>query len=299
MRRAFTLLELVMVIVIMGIVASIGADIIASMYANYVRTRTINTLESKTEIILEQIAKRFTYRIKDSVIARKTGSILPISSTAVDDSYPIIEWIGYSNESFLGTPRPGWSGFIDIENSDTNDTNQTLKTSESNLTLARNIISALTYDDINLSTNYEAALVFRGKPYNYTDFGWKANNNNIDGNATVKVKIYNTLQDILQVSNDTNLTEIYEQYYLAHTAYAIIPSDINSTDFNLTLHYNYQPWLGQNYNNNGKSAPLAEHVSLFRFRQDQNMLRFKLCITDANQTGIGEMVVVCKEKVVY
>ncbi|MBE0492108.1 MAG: prepilin-type N-terminal cleavage/methylation domain-containing protein [Sulfurospirillum sp.] len=297
MKKGFTLFELVMVIIIMGIVASIGADIIASLYANYVRTRTINALEAKTEITLEQIAKRLQYRIKDSTIARKSNQIVPIASTIVDDTFPIIEWIGYSNESLLGAPRPGWSGFIDLDHSDTNKTNQTLKTSESNLTLASTIMSALTNTDINLSDENEAALVFKGRPYNYTDFGWGVANNT-DGSATIKVKIFGTSLDTLQVSNDTNLSEIYEQYHLAHSAFAIVPSDTNSTDFNLTLHYNYQPWLNKNYTD-GNSSILTEHASLFRFRQDQTLLRFKLCLHDANQTGIGDIIVVCKEKVVY
>lgn len=297
MKKAFTMLELVMVIIVLGIVASIGADIIISLYDNYVRTRTINALESKTEITLEQIAKRFQYRIKNSTIARQAaGNFISVSNPLLDNSYPIIEWIGYSNESFLGTPRPGWSGFIDMFHSDTNSTSQTFRTSDSNLTLASNVISALTSGDIDLTAGNEAALIFK-KPWNIGDFGW-GTANNTDGNATVQVRRLN--DEVLVLSNDTNLTEIYEQYYLAHTAYAIVPEgDIANEDFNLTLYYNYQPWMGEEYNNNGSRFPLVEHANLFHFRQDQTLLRFKLCIHDNNESGIGERVVVCKEKVVY
>jgi prepilin-type N-terminal cleavage/methylation domain-containing protein len=297
MKKAFTMLELVMVIIVLGIVASIGADIIVALYDNYIRARTINALESKTEITLEQIAKRFQYRIKSSTIARQVGgNFISVSSPLLDNSYPIIEWIGYSNESFLGTPRPGWSGFIDMFHSDTNSTSQTFRTSDSNLALASNVISALTSGDINLTAGNEAALIFK-KPWNIGDFGW-GTANNTDGNATVKVRILN--DEVLVLSNDTNLTEIYEQYYLAHTAYAIVPEgDIANEDFNLTLYYNYQPWMGEEYNNNGSRFPLVEHANLFHFRQDQTLLRFKLCIHDNNESGIGERVVVCKEKVVY
>ena len=66
MKKAFTMIELIMVIIVLGIVASIGAEIIVKLYDNYMRTRTINALETKTEVALEQIAKRFQYRIKDS-----------------------------------------------------------------------------------------------------------------------------------------------------------------------------------------------------------------------------------------
>jgi prepilin-type N-terminal cleavage/methylation domain-containing protein len=297
MKKAFTMLELIMVIIVLGIVASIGADIIVSLYNNYIKTRTINALETKTEVTLEQIAKRFQYRIKDSTIARKyDGTIISTSNTNLNNDYKIIEWIGYSNESFFGTPRPGWSGFIDMDASETNSTSQTLKTSDSNLTLAQNIIQALTNSTIDLTAGKEAALVFK-KSWNYSDFGW-ADTNNTNGTAIVKVKVGSDI-DLLEVSNDTNLSEIYEQYYLSHTAYAIVPEfTTDNTDFNLTLKYNYQPWLDQNYDA-GSSSVLVEHANLFHFMQDQTLLRFKLCIHDNNESGIGERVVVCKEKVVY
>nr|MBP3724123.1 prepilin-type N-terminal cleavage/methylation domain-containing protein [Campylobacter sp.] len=37
MKKAFTLIELIVVIVIMGILASIGADIFTNMYKNYIQ----------------------------------------------------------------------------------------------------------------------------------------------------------------------------------------------------------------------------------------------------------------------
>lgn len=299
MKKGFTMLELVMVMVIMGIVASIGSEIIASMYSNYLRSRTINRLESQTEITLEQIAKRLQYRIKDSVIARDVagGNLLSLADPNVGSTFNVLEWIGASNESFIGTPRPGWSGFIDLDSNDTNRTAGTLKTSESNLTDTVNTISALTNSDIDLSNGKEAALIFKGISYNMPDFGWGAANNS-DGSATLKVRMGGTI-DILTISNDATIpTEITEQYTLAHTAYAIVSSNTNSTDFNLTLHYNYQPWHNEEYTD-GNISILAEHASLFRFKQDESTLRLKLCLHDANQTGVGDIIVVCKEKVVY
>jgi prepilin-type N-terminal cleavage/methylation domain-containing protein len=296
-RSAFTMIELVMVIVVLGIVASIGADIIASLYSNYLRVRTINRLETQTEITLEQIAKRLQYRVKDSTIARKTGSYLALSDSSVNDTYNILEWIGYSNESMIGYDgQMGWTGFIDLDSADTNSsagTHGTLKTSESNLTKASNIISALTDSNIDLSTAAKAAaLIFKGKVTNIlpTSVNWYGNN-------TLRViRQSDTVFNII----DTAPSEIYEQYYLAHSAYAIVPSATNSQDFNLTLYYNYQPWLGENYSDaNMPNQVLAEHVNLFRFRQDQSVVHLKLCLHDANETGLDNYIVVCKEKVIY
>ena len=102
-RTAFTMIELVMVIVVLGIVASIGAEIVAKLYGNYLRTRAINQLQSQTEITLEQIAKRFQYRIKDSVRSIDADGVRAnVALPSADADYEIVEWIGISNESFLG-----------------------------------------------------------------------------------------------------------------------------------------------------------------------------------------------------
>lgn len=301
MKKAFTMIELVMVIVILGIVASIGSEIVLSLYNNYLRSRTINQLETQTELVLEQIAKRLQYRIKPSTIARRAnGNFTTLSNS--DNSYSIIEWIGYSNESLLATPS-GWSGFIDLDHNST--VRPLLKTHDSNLSFTANTMSALTNGAIDLTMGREAALIFQ-TAYNAVDFGWAQDNNNTDGNATIKVKINAGNIDILEISNE-NATDIpddiYEHYFLSHSAYAIVPSNFNSTDFNLTLRYNYQPWLGQNYDSNlantyGNST-LAEHVSLFQFKQDDTVIRLKLCLHDNNETGTGDRIAICKEKVVY
>ncbi len=293
-KKAFTMIELVMVIVVLGIVASIGSEIILSLYNNYLRSRAIHQLESQTEIVLEQIAKRLQYRIKDSTIARK-ADVSFIALSGSDSTYSILEWIGYSNESLLSTP-PGWSGLIDLDNTNTNKATHTLKTPDSNLSSAAATMSALTNSAIDLTAGKEAALIFK-TTYNATDFGW-GNPNNADGSATVKVT--RNTDDILTIDAADIPNDIYEHYVLAHSAYAIVPSSFNSTDFNLTLRYNYQPWLGQNYNSNALgNSVLAEHASLFQFKQDDTVIRLKLCLHDNNQTGTGDRIAICKEKVVY
>jgi len=307
-RLAFTLVELVMVIVVLGIVASIGADIIASMYDNYLRTRTINRLQSQSEIALEQIAKRLQYRIKDSTIARNTSAdtFLPLSDSGVDENFDVIEWIGYCNEAFRGTSTPLWTGLVDL--GDTNRTNRennktgTIVSPGSNFNATANLMNALTNGDIDMIPGKEAALIFN-HPTNISDFGWGTNvSGNTDGNNMLLAQITPGQPNILTIVRDNNNTlptEISEHFYLAHTAYALAPIG-NPTDFNLTLSYNYQPWLGEKYtDNNDTRRVLAEHVQLFRVRQDANLIRLKLCLHDNKETGTGDRIVTCKEKVVF
>ena len=58
MKKAFTMIELVFVIVIMGIIASIGTDIILNLYDNYIKTRSINKLQAQTELALDPNSKK-------------------------------------------------------------------------------------------------------------------------------------------------------------------------------------------------------------------------------------------------
>lgn len=308
-RSAFTMLELVMVIVVFGIIASIGADIIASLYTNYLRTRAINRLESQTEIVLEQIAKRLQYRIKDSVRASDDNGNTWVALGNAGLNHNIIEWIGISNESFLGewngaSVVPGWSGFIDMN--DTANTNlgaRTLSTPGSSLNFARDAIFALTDGDVDMNNegSHLPALIFKGvKPL------YNVNNYYTEGGNTYTTHVSRNTDTTFHIPDDDNLTDfdgdgfgdLFEQYHLAHTAYALVP-DGNASDFNLTLRYNYQPWEGEAYGNaNTSSSVLAEHVSTFRARQDGDVVRLKLCIHDNNQSGDFDFSA-CKEKVIY
>ena len=107
MKRAFTLLELVVVIVVLGIIAMMSFNAIMNIYSNYFQTRTVNELETQTEIALEQISKRLEHRIKPSVIARKpSGGFLPLNDSRVNlnSGYEILEFIPYAYEIFNDVP---------------------------------------------------------------------------------------------------------------------------------------------------------------------------------------------------
>ena len=294
MKKAFTMLELVFVIVIMGIVASIGAEIIAKLYDNYIMTRSINKLQFQTELALDQIAKRLTYRIKDSVIGKKSdGNYTELSNA--NNTYHILAWVGKNYEGTLGDKSTtGWSGFVDLYSTSTNKTQ--IKTNGSHLGYARNTVNALSYNTIDINstntTTPHAVLIFKGKDdYNVSKYGWNGN----DANYTYNIKVNSG--NILQIL-DKNITTAYEQYDLAWTAYAIVPEGNIADDFNLTLYYNFQPWDGDEYNSSdSKHSVLMEHVSSFKFIQYGETIRLKLCIRDnaIDDSNYG----FCKEKVVF
>ena len=304
-RRAFTLIELVMVIVILGIVSMIATDIIANMYKGYIQTKIINDLEQKTEMVVDQIAKRLQYRIKPSMIARKKGTntFLAMNSPDINTSgATMVEWIGYDNDSFLGEynttsgfSTPGWSGFIDVDNTAT--TSVQVLTAGSDLLIAEKNILALSNNKAGFTiANNHPALIFKcGGDSNMSRYGWDGGSL-IDHNQTLAVSRTGT--NILTFDTAEANRSICEQYYLAWTAYALVPEGTDDNDFNLTLKYNYQPWYGDTYRDTETSSQLlAEHVSTFRVMQIGETLRVKICIQDGNITGTP--VGFCKEKAIY
>ncbi|MBN2782153.1 MAG: prepilin-type N-terminal cleavage/methylation domain-containing protein, partial [Campylobacterales bacterium] len=69
-RLAFTMIELIFVIVVMGIVGKFGVEFLAQAYNNYVYASINNSLQAKSEMAVESIASRLQNRIKNSIIAR-------------------------------------------------------------------------------------------------------------------------------------------------------------------------------------------------------------------------------------
>lgn len=296
-RKAFTLIELIFVIVILGIVALMGADIVSSMYQNYIKTRAINRLQAQTELALEQIAKRLSYRIKRSTGVIRGANIFPLGQAITTDRSLI--WIGISNESQLG----GWSGFIDLTNPNTNPavTPKTIQTPGSALnTFARNSIFALSYGDVDLNTvaAKNAALIMKVPRINNAVIANYYSNNAND--YTIKVRAtaadrFALVGDNVPDYDGNGVRDLYGQYYLSHSAYAIIPQG-PADDFSLTLRYNFQPWENETFAN-GQSAVLAEHVSTFRFLEQGSTIRIKLCIKDDKSAGFDFSA--CKETVVF
>jgi prepilin-type N-terminal cleavage/methylation domain-containing protein len=307
-NNAFTLVEVIIVIVIFGIIATIGANIIARMYMNYIQARTVNYIQTQSGIVLEQIAKRLQYRVKASIVARKPdGTLYGLNDPRVNTDFDVIQWIGYSNEALLGNnagAAPGWSGFIDLNNPLTSKTGGTLHTPGSNLVEAVNIMNHLSGGAL---AGTPAALIFKSLPDDYATplvgYGW-------DGNG-------GSPEYMLRVTNNGNTdfnfditrgtpTVIWEHYYLANSAYALVPNTgcggCSNINFDLQLRYNYKPWVVGSTFNNADTAILARNVNLFRIKQTGSTIRLKLCLHDDGRSGLirnnAKPVIACKEEVV-
>ncbi|HHB52510.1 MAG TPA: type II secretion system protein, partial [Saprospiraceae bacterium] len=102
-HAAFTMLELIFVIIVMGIIGKFGVEFLAQAYKSFIFANVNNELQSNSETAVEIIAARLQHRIKDSVIARAATGATPVAiADASGTSYKVLEWIGYDDEGFRG-----------------------------------------------------------------------------------------------------------------------------------------------------------------------------------------------------
>jgi len=266
MRNALSMVELIFVITILGIVSSIGAEIIAQTYESYIIQRAQYRATSKTELALNEIANRLRYAIPGTVGFRATSSGSFTSITEANSgSDKVLQWVAYDGDSFEAITsdsnrKPGWSGFCDLTPS--GDTS--LSTPGSNLDLATEVIS-------NLGGDIDDAEI-------YFPDGWHTGIKNSSTGETIDLDI--------NISGN----RIYERYKLAWSSYAL---SIESGD--MYLYYNFSPTFGAALGNN--KSLLLKNVTNFRFKGSEGSLRIKICkqeriSKDANVTS-------CKEKVIF
>ena len=315
MKRAFTLLELVVVIVVLGIIAMMSFNAIMNIYSNYFQTKTVNELETQTEIALEQISKRLEHRIKPSVIARKTdGAFLALNDSGVnlDAKYEILEFIPYAYEIFNDVPSGNkagrYSGYADLAKS---SPATGLISPGSNFTtgVVETIKDLTCRDETRDATCVDFTKKDGGVVAIFSDVYYNVQSSFGYSNGTVPVSLdiakvgvkggqSGLNGDTLEISGFDG-KQISEQYHLAYTANAIVPEqsadpkDAANGVFDLNLYYDYRPWMGQGYKN-GEKATLAKNVTRFVFTEKNGVIVLKLCMRAKNSE-----ITICKSKAVY
>jgi len=304
-KRAFTMIELIFVIVIMGILSKFGVEFLAQAYNSFIFSSINNSLQSRSASALEIIGSRLQFRIKDSVIARQPGVTFEgLGDSTLGANATVLEWVGYDIDGLRGDSSPTWSGIIDLDNSTFN----LLNTPDTNLTEVTNIINALSNGNSNVG---DIALYFIGSDSDIQNgYGW-------DG---VKVSDQNdTMHPVRMGANnffipqdhptatDNNFTgvDVYEYYQLAWTAYAVALEDFDGdgTANELVLYYDYQPWDGEDYLNDGRATLLMENVDTFRFKSIGSIVKLQVCVFSTIISGDVKDAAggysLCKEKTIF
>ncbi|PPB64179.1 PulJ/GspJ family protein [Campylobacter hyointestinalis] len=284
MKKAFTLIELVIAITITAILASIGTEIISTVYQNYIQTRSITKLEAQTELAITQISKRLQYRIKQTLVGyeKNKNEYKDITDCKEDCG---IAWYMQSYESRrLGeVNKIGWSGVINKATIVGNEINLSLGYDDDdnvqNLEKVKDIIKNITSNEV--SKENPIALIFKQSED-------KASENYYNGNTNKVYKAYfsgnNIIIDI-DKKNKNKGDKLEDLYYLSHTINRIyIDGDKN---LKLDVIPAASPSTQANKNN---SYIIAKNVTTLRFTNfasennfvGSNGLILKICIKDPN-----------------
>jgi len=269
------MLELVFVIIILGIVSSIGAELIAKVYESYIVQRAQHRASIKTQLAMNQIVNRLRYVIPGTMVRRigKTGEPELVTNDMIEDTtgktYTVLQWVSMDGDSFEAinsnsstgsARRPGWSGFCDVANS----TATALSSPGSKFTLTNSIQTKL-----GKPSGRKFAIFFPGDDNASGYFG--------TGSGST-------------ITLDSPAKRIVERYKLAWTSYALVIEDGD-----LNLYYNFSPQPGTTIN--GEKSLLLKDITNFKFQRRGLTTRIKICAQSPISADVN--ISSCKEKAVF
>jgi len=312
MRRGFTLLEMIVSIVILGVLSAGTFVSLQHLYLRSAKSKAISDLSLESQIIVDQISSLMYDRVPISTIGYNPANNTFQSIYTVDANFTVLEWLGVASEAHkIGA----YSGFVDMNASD--GVTKRLST----LGSISSRLNALMLEKFDVATLADMGLVFAGSfddgamydDFNST-FGWH-------GNGASKIISF-TMPTDGNMTLGTKPNEIYEKYYLADSAYALARgehiqqsaacigalgpiSDINNTLF---LFYNYRPWkaIGNTFcadiditgTKEGNVTILSQNVSGFEAGVINGSIYFNITMNKVIR-GSENNVTVSKQKAVY
>jgi prepilin-type N-terminal cleavage/methylation domain-containing protein len=305
-RNAFTMIELLFVIVIMGIVGGFALEAVRQYYEGIYRTQEYAARVSQADHILEQLSKYFENGISSSIVnLDKDGASgcygPPVSG---DTSDYTVAFIGVDIDSLRGMGgRPGWSEEVRL----IPGVNQ-ISALDANYTMAGVIVNGL-YPASSANLSGSAVYDYDSIDINAcTRFGL---NGGASGSAGYH-RITGSNATTLSLNMENNATDGHRKYLL-RTGYAFRVE----TNGDFRMYTNFRPWIGERYNTapNRKENLLGENVAHFYadydatdFMTNPNLSdrglvwRLKVCMRglDANlSTSDSEGQGICRERRVH
>ena len=283
-RYGFTLVEMIMVIVIMGILSAGTFVSLKHLYQRVAKSKALSELSFDSQIVVDQVSALIYDRVPNSVYGYDVSLNKKSIYEIVGSDYKIVEWTGLASESLK---RGDYSGFVDM---DASDGNKTIKTYDIDKTKMLEILQK----KFNKNSLNDFGLVFAGS---------------FDGGADLNVSTIEEIKTDSIVLNDKP-NEIYEKYYLLDGAYAIArKEDINFTcnvlsgDSNVTntlfLFYNYRPWKNETFCSSTTSVTiLTKEAKAFEIGLINDSIYFNLTLS-RKINGIDKNITISKQKVVF
>lgn len=311
MKKAFTLVELLFVMVVLAIIAGIGTDILRSLFDNYAVTAQIHRLESVANNAADTIATRLEKRVpQTTAIETGTGTgtnyepLSPIENTAAKNGKLVFFRKAYELErNFIsaknsGVAAPRTSGFIsELKTNTTGDSGNFADTVEffsketdltglnlSNYELFFSNDSSLLYENKNKNNHFDRYYKNNGKKsfayqcaqgsIGFTEGKFRLERSNCPASTSAIVR-----PSMAALVHKFSLSREIDKIYLEHSNLYLETCNINGE--------------------NCRESLLATGVSTFRFSalgSDPNIastIVFKLCL--AEDGGEAEL---CQSRIV-
>ncbi|MDY5115714.1 MAG: type II secretion system protein [Campylobacter sp.] len=174
MKKAFTLVELIFVMVVLAIVAAIGTDILRSLFDNYAVTAQIHRLESVANNAADTIATRLEKRVPQTTAIETGTNYEPLSpitgGTARNGGRLVFFRKAYELErNFIsakngGVAAPRTSGFIsELKTTTTTTTTGDSRNFTDRVEFVSNDTADLNLDDFELFFSNDSSLLYENK----------------------------------------------------------------------------------------------------------------------------------------
>lgn len=305
MKKAFTLVELIFVMVVLAIIAGVGTDILRSLFDNYAVTAQIHRLESVANNAADMIATRLEKRVPQTTAietSTDTGTnYQPLSAIDAKNGKLVFFRKAYELErNFIsakngGVEAPRISGFI-------NDLKTTTTGDNGNFTDEVEITSidaaGLDLNEYELFFSNDSSLLYENKSNHFEryysgkkSFTYKC----ADGKLEFQNGKFTLTRSGCQASDGTiirpSMAALIHKFYLSKE----IDKIYLDNDKNLYLET-------CDINANCKKSLLATGVSTFRFSalgSDPNIastIVFKLCLVE--NEGKDNEAEACQSRIV-
>lgn len=283
LRTAFSMIELLFVIVIMGIVGGIALETIRQYYENIYRTQEYTQRVSDADHILDQVSKYFENAISSSIVNLDRQGAAdacygpPVAGDANDYT---IAFVAPDQDSLRVSGTPGWSEDTLL------GANNLITATDANYTNAGNIINLL---DPNSNANLTNSAVYDTDSADVASCARFGLNGGATGSAGYHRIAAGATANTLTLNAENNATD-GKRKYLLRTGYAF-RVDNNG---NFLMYTNFRPWVaGERYNDgsaNRKVNLLGQNVA--HFYADYDATDF-LANPDLNDRGLVWRLKVC------
>ncbi len=293
MRRGFSLIEIIFVLVLASILSMGSFKALESLYLRSAKAKAITDLSLQSQIVLNQLSIILYNRIPNSVIGYDGSSDCdPIE--ALDNDNVVLEWLALADDAMT---QGLYDGFIDMNASDKTSKTLSAPNIATSLDTSRlNLIFAGAFDDGD-----EDIVACNGA------FGWHGQASDLAYDFDVSTANIITFTGAIP-------TYIYEKYYLSNGGIAVTRGEhisdiancgLSASDFKnfnntLFLFYDFYPYQSQTYcgdGGSGKVAVLAEDVSGFKASYVNDTIHLSI---DMNRDIRGSNPVhVSKQKAVF